>query len=148
MTKVKVEIYIDGSCSGNPGPIGFAAICPINGKTLKSAGFDANPEATNNQAELRGAICGLKALKRPCDVTFYTDSNCIMAYENHDAEWLTTRSANKELWVEFIAEERKGKHTIKFVKVKGHNGNKYNELADKYAKAECAKARHKLYEND
>jgi len=139
----KVDIYIDGSCSGNPGPGGFAAVCPINGKLLAACGHV--PQSTNNQAELRAAIKALTALKVPCEVTLCTDSQYLVTCWNHDKESLTNiKRVNHELWFEFIEAAEKGRHVVKFVKIKGHSGNKYNEIADRLAKAECAKERHLL----
>lgn len=141
----RVDIYIDGSCSPNPGPVGWCAVCQIDGKIFKVDGFDADPEGTNNQGELRGAIGGLKALKKPCEVVFHTDSNYLITCVKHNDAWLTNESrANSALWLEFITVAKKGGHKIKFVKVKGHSGDKLNEIADKYAKARCREAKHAL----
>ena len=140
----KISIYIDGACSGNPGPGGWAAVCVINGKKRKSCGFTSKI-ITNNKAELCAAIQGLGALRAPCDVTFYTDSKYLVTCASHTNEWLTNESRkNHEYWVQFLELARKGKHTYKFVKVAGHTGIELNELADRLAKAEVAKARHEL----
>lgn len=141
-----VTIFIDGSCSGNRGPTGWAAVCPLNGKVLKKTGFNSNINGTNNQSELHGAITGVKAVKvRSCKITLFTDSNyLITAWNNIVNEQDQRIKANKELWMEFIKLVKDGKHTIEFVKVKAHSGVKYNELADKLAKAECRKAKHQL----
>ena len=141
---MKISIHIDGACSGNPGPGGWAAVCSINGRKLKSCGHDSKM-TTNNRAELSGAIQGLKALRVPCEVTFYTDSKYLVTCASHTKEWLTDASRkNRDLWVQFLELARKGRHTYKFVKVAGHSGVEMNELADKLARAEAAKARHKL----
>ena len=142
----KLEIYIDGSCSGNPGPGGWAAVCIENGKKRYRSGGVSH--ATNNSMELMAAIEGLKGCKRPCEITFYTDSRYLITCTAHDEKWLTKESRkNRDLWLEFIQTAKKGKHTYKFVKVAGHSGVAMNELADKYARAECVKARHLIYEN-
>lgn len=138
----KIEIYIDGS-SSNPGPSGFAAVCPINGKVLASCGHVM--KATNNQAELLAAIKALTSLKKPCEVTLYTDSQYLVTCRAHDDEWLTNvKRDNHKLWFEFIEATKKGRHTVKFIKVPGHAGVRYNEIADRLAKAEYVKARHML----
>lgn len=139
---MKFDIYIDGSCFGNPGPGGWAAVCKINGKKIAAHGWKTN--ATNNSMELQAAIGGLKALKRRgCEVTFYTDSAYLVTCSRHDNKWLTAENrANRELWMEYIRLVEKGKHTVTFVKVAGHSGVELNETADREAKAEATKARH------
>ena len=144
--RVPIEIYIDGSCSGNPGPGGWAAVCCIGGKKKKSCGFSPKI-TTNNRAELNGAIQGLSALRAPCDVTFYTDSNYLVTGGTHSFKWLTDpKRKNSDLWTMFFIMLNKGGHTYKFIKIAGHTGVEMNELADRLAKAECAKARHALLE--
>jgi len=143
----KVEIYIDGSCSGNPGPGGWAAVCEINGQTKVRHSYTTDT-ITNNKAELLGAIEGLKGVTvKGCEVIIYTDSNYLCTCSEHDKKWLTDKSRpNSELWLQFIETVEKNRHTYKFVKVAGHSGIRLNEIADKYAKAGCAKARHERYE--
>lgn len=142
----KLEIYIDGACSGNPGPGGWAAVCIENGKKKYKSGGVVH--ATNNKMELMAAIGALKTCKKPCDVTFYTDSQYLITCSAHKEEWLTKESrANHDLWFELIQTAKKGKHTYKFIKVAGHSGVSMNELADKLAKIECRKARHQAYGN-
>ncbi|MBP5742763.1 MAG: ribonuclease HI [Paludibacteraceae bacterium] len=138
----EVCIYIDGSCSGNPGPGGWSAVCECNGKIRQSSGYENY--ATNNSMELKGAIGALKALRiRGCDVILYTDSAYLISNANHDDEWLIKPGhANRELWIEYLRIRNDGKYNVKFVKVKAHSGNKMNELADKYAKQACMIAKH------
>ena len=73
--KTKVELFTDGACSGNPGPGGWGAILRCNGIEKELSGGSA--QTTNNKMELTAVIEGLKALKRPCDVTLYTDSKYV-----------------------------------------------------------------------
>src|SRR5256885_12919398 len=68
----EVEIFTDGACSGNPGPGGWGTILRSRGVEKELAGGD--PATTNNRMELMAAIAGLEALKRPCGVRVYTDS--------------------------------------------------------------------------
>ena len=68
----QVTIYTDGACSGNPGPGGWGAILVYQGKEKELSGGEKN--TTNNRMELTGAIMALKALKEPCTVDLYTDS--------------------------------------------------------------------------
>jgi RNase H len=74
MTK-SVEVFTDGACSGNPGPGGWGAILRFNGVTKELSGGEAN--TTNNRMELMAAISALGALKEPCAVDLYTDSNYV-----------------------------------------------------------------------
>ena len=66
-----VEAYTDGACSGNPGPGGWAAILFFKGSEKEISGGE--PHTTNNRMEIRAAIEGLNALKRPCAVDLFTD---------------------------------------------------------------------------
>src|SRR5205814_3680449 len=68
----EVDIYTDGACSGNPGPGGWGAILRFGEVEKELAGGE--PVTTNNRMELMAAIAGLEALKRPCRVRLYTDS--------------------------------------------------------------------------
>jgi len=70
-----VEIYTDGACKGNPGPGGWAALLRTGDKEREISGGEA--PTTNNRMELMAAIRGLEALKRPCRVQLFTDSNYV-----------------------------------------------------------------------
>ncbi|MBR6688451.1 MAG: ribonuclease HI [Clostridia bacterium] len=138
---MKVTIYTDGACSGNPGPGGYAAIimCGDNKKEI----FGAERNTTNNRMELRAAIEGLKVLTKPCEVTLYSDSAYLVnAYLNKWVEgWKKNgwKNASKEpvknvdLWEEI--ERLKEIHVVNFVKVKGHADNEYNNRCDELAVA-------------
>lgn len=141
----KVEIYTDGACSGNPGNGGYCAILIYNGVEKVISGSELN--TTNNRMELKGAIEGLKALKEPCEVDLYSDSQYLTDAFNQG--WLTSwqlngwRNASKkevknvELWQELI--ELTKKHKVNFIKVKGHADNEYNNRCDKIAVNEYKK---------
>jgi len=141
MDKTKVTIYTDGACSGNPGPGGYAAILMV-GENKKEI-FGAERDTTNNKMELKAAIEGLKALNRPCDVELYSDSAYLVnAYEKgwidswKKNNWKTASKdpvKNKELWEEL--ERLREIHTVKFIKVKGHADNEYNNRCDELAVA-------------
>ena len=78
-----IEIYTDGACKGNPGPGGWGVL-------LKSAGtekelFGGEPATTNNRMELMAVIQALSALKRPCEVTLFLDSQYVL---KGITEWL------------------------------------------------------------
>lgn len=141
MDKTKVTIYTDGACSGNPGPGGYAAILMV-GENKKEI-FGAERDTTNNKMELKAAIEGLKALNRPCNVELYSDSAYLVnAYEKgwidswKKNNWKTASKdpvKNKELWEEL--ERLREIHTVKFIKVKGHADNEYNNRCDELAVA-------------
>ncbi len=144
-TLTKVDMFTDGACSGNPGPGGFGTILRCNGVEKELSGGE--PETTNNRMELMAVIAGLKALKRTCDVTIYTDSQYVAnGINNGWAEsWKRNgwRKADKkpaqnpELWDELLTEL--AKHQYEIVWVKGHAGHPENERCDKLAVAESKK---------
>ena len=70
-----VTIYTDGACSGNPGPGGWGAILKFGDKEKELNGGERH--TTNNQMELMAAISALEALKKPCTVDLYTDSQYV-----------------------------------------------------------------------
>lgn len=137
----KVTLYTDGACSGNPGRGGWGAVL-IYGEIEKQMSGVAE-ETTNNQMELTAVIEGLKALKEPCEVLVYSDSayvvnafnqNWIEGWINNN--WRNSKKdpvANRELWEELI--ELTKVHSVTFNKVKGHAGDKYNEICDSLATA-------------
>lgn len=136
----KVIIYTDGSCLGNPGPGGYGVILRYNDVSKELWGGE--PETTNNQMELLGAIRALKELKRPCEVVLHIDSQYVM--NGFDKGWLKEwkkknwkNSANKpvknkELWQQL--DELVAKHDIQWVHVRGHQGQTENERCDQLAK--------------
>ena len=96
-TKTMVNIHCDGACSGNPGPGGWAAILTIPGKTNKKMiSGKSDTTTTNNRMDLTAAIEGLKALKKPCIVTLFSDSTYVV--NTMAKNW--NRKANQDLWEE------------------------------------------------
>ena len=71
----EIEMYTDGACKGNPGPGGWGVLL-LSGKHRKEL-FGGELDTTNNQMELKAAIEGLRALKKPSKVTLYTDSQYV-----------------------------------------------------------------------
>jgi ribonuclease HI len=134
-----VEIYTDGACIRNPGPGGWGAILRYNAVEKELSGFD--PDTTNNRMELTAAIMGLKALKWPCRVVLYTDSQYlqlgisqwIRSWKRRG--WSRKRGSgeikNRDLWMQL--DELASIHKVSWKWVKGHNGNIGNERADKLA---------------
>lgn len=133
-----VEIYSDGACRGNPGPGGWGALLR-SGEHEKRL-YGAEPNTTNNRMELRGAIEGLKALTRSCDVVVWTDSEYV---KKGMTEWLAGWKArgwktaakapvkNADLWQ--ALEQEASRHQVDWRWVKGHAGHEGNEIADQLA---------------
>ena len=139
--KVKVTIYTDGACSGNPGPGGYGTILVY----VDSSGHAHEKElscgyrcVTNNQMELLAVIAGLEALKKEADVNIISDSKYVVdAFNNNWIDgwikkgWKTagkTPVKNVELWQRLL--KAKENHNVTFTWVKGHAGHKYNERCD------------------
>jgi ribonuclease HI len=133
-----VEIYTDGACRGNPGPGGWGALLIAGAHEKELRG--AESPTTNNRMELTAAIRALAALKRPCTVRLYTDSQYV---RKGITEWLAQwklrdwRTAdrkpvkNADLWQALDTEAKR--HTIEWHWVKGHAGVPGNERADQLA---------------
>ena len=136
----EVTIYTDGACSGNPGPGGWAAILRYGSAEKELSGGEA--DTTNNRMELTGVIRGLEALKEPCAVTVYTDSQYISRAITEG--WLTkwkragfTKKGglkNAELWQHLDGLLQK--HEVTFHWVKGHADNELNNRCDRLAVAQ------------
>lgn len=140
MTMKKVTIFTDGACSGNPGVGGWAAILIFNGVEKEISGYDK--QTTNNRMEMFAVIQALRALKEACEVEIYTDSayvadaflkDWILSWEKNN--WKTSGKSdvkNVDLWNALRFELKK--HKAKFVKVKGHADNIYNNRCDELAR--------------
>ncbi len=134
----EIIMYTDGAARGNPGPGGYGVILMSgNHKKELSQGYRLT---TNNRMELMAVIAGLEALKKEgLSITIYSDSKYIVnaIQEGWLNKWMATNFAkgkkNKDLWVRFNNLAKK--HTIKFVWVKGHAENPYNNRCDALATA-------------
>ena len=141
----EVTIYTDGACSGNPGAGGWGAVLIGAGKQKEISGFD--PLTTNNQMELTAVIKALELLKVSCNVKLYSDSayvvnainqNWLFNWKNNN--WLGADKKpvkNIELWQKL--DNLLNKHSVEFIKVKGHADNELNNRCDKLATGEIAK---------
>ncbi|MBQ9273222.1 MAG: ribonuclease HI [Succinivibrio sp.] len=135
----EVAIYTDGSCLGNPGAGGYAAVLEYreHHKEL-SQGYLLT---TNNRMELRAVIAALRALKEPCAVTLTTDSQYV---KNGITQWLANWKShnwqtsakkavkNQDLWQQL--DEECQRHQITWQWVKGHAGHPQNERCDELAR--------------
>lgn len=145
-----VEIYTDGACSGNPGPGGWAAILSYQGRERELSGGER--ETTNNRMELLAAIAGLEALREPCDVTLYSDSQYLVnGLQQGWAEkwrangWMRNKrepALNPDLWERLLTLVEK--HSVTLVWVKGHAANAKNNRCDALAVAEVKKIQETL----
>ena len=136
----KVIIYTDGACSGNPGPGGWGTILMY--KDTKKEISGAKNNTTNNVMELTAALEGLKMLKFPCEVELYSDSAYLVngfsqgwIYNCQKNNWQTADKKpvkNKEIWQEIYNLTKI--HQVKFIKVKGHADNEFNNRCDELAR--------------
>ena len=146
MALPQVEIFTDGACRGNPGPGGWAALLRTGDKEREIAGGE--PLTTNNRMELRAAIEGLNALKRPCQVELHTDSNYVRdgitkwihGWQRNG--WRTSDKKpvkNAELWQQLL--DAAAPHQVNWHWVKGHSGHAENDRVDALACEEADKQR-------
>ena len=130
-----VKLFSDGSCLGNPGAGGWAYILQYGDAIKKASGAEAM--TTTNQMELTAAIMGLSALKQPCRVELFTDSEYVVkAVNSWLAKWIVTDfkgKKNADLWRRYLAAA--APHEIKASWVKGHAGHPQNEECDAMARA-------------
>jgi ribonuclease HI len=140
----KVKIFTDGACSGNPGPGGWGVLLSYGLHEKELSGSES--ETTNNRMELTAALKSLQALKNPCQVEFYTDSEYLrkgitewMANWKRKG-WKTSRKKpvkNQDLWRELDAVIQT--HQIEWHWVRGHAGQRENERVDRLARAAIPK---------
>ncbi|HEY7321498.1 MAG TPA: ribonuclease HI [Candidatus Binatia bacterium] len=134
-----VVIFTDGACRKNPGPGGWAAVLMYQGQQKVLSGSALN--TTNNRMEMMAAIEGLNALKRPCAVELFTDSEYLKkGIQSWLPRWKTRGFLtidgqpvkNQDLWQKL--EEAARRHKVEWKWVRGHAGNPMNELCDRLAK--------------
>ncbi len=135
---MKIKIYTDGACSGNPGKGGWGALIQENDNEKKLSGSELN--TTNNRMELTAVIKALEHYDETREIEVFTDSKYVMQgitewiknwKNNH---WKTSQKKdvkNKDLWV--LLDTVSAKHDVKWSWVKGHAGDYGNEIADKLA---------------
>ncbi|MDH4450250.1 MAG: ribonuclease HI [Rhodoferax sp.] len=146
-----LTIYTDGACKGNPGPGGWGALLCAGDGAHKEL-FGGELETTNNRMEMMAVIEALAALKRPCHITLYIDSQYVL---KGITEWLSGwksrgwRTASKEpvknvdLWMRLDALVHTAGHEIDWRWVKGHAGDPGNERADALANQGVLAALHR-----
>ena len=136
----QVELFTDGACKGNPGPGGWGAL--LRAWAHEKELWGGQPLTPNNRMELTAVIEGLAALKRPCRVALYLDSQYV---RQGITQWLDGwkakgwRTASKQpvknidLWQRLDALVSSGGHRIDWHWVRGHAGHEGNERADALA---------------
>ena len=143
--KMKYKIYTDGACSGNPGPGGWAAIIIVNNE-IKDTFSGSEKNTTNNQMELMAPIKAIQKFKKKSEISIFTDStyvrdgitNWIKQWEKNG--WKTASKKpvkNKDLWKKL--KNLSSKHSIKWIWIKGHSQDKYNNLVDELAQGAIKK---------
>lgn len=142
---MKMRIYTDGACSGNPGPGGWAAVILLDEDKQEISGYEDN--TTNNRMELVAVVESLRlALSISSQkIDIYSDSAYVVNAVRHQwvkkwarNGWKTVNKSdvkNKDLWIKLLA-LLKLSPDINLVKVAGHSGNKYNDIVDNLAKRE------------
>lgn len=135
-----VHAFTDGSCLGNPGPGGWAAIMKFGAAEKVLTGGYAR--TTNNRMEIAAALFALEALKEPCRVCLFTDSrylcdavekNWLRCWRNNG--WKTAAKKpvrNRDLWERLMPQL--ARHDVKFHWLEGHAGHPQNERADTLAR--------------
>jgi ribonuclease HI len=138
----ELKIYTDGGCSGNPGPGGWAYVIISREDNIIAKDMGSQKETTNNRMELTAVIEALCALKKqespPREIAVYTDSQYV---QKGISEWIQNWKLNswrtkdkkpvknQELWSEL--DSLAGEFRVTWEWVKGHDGNKFNELCDR-----------------
>lgn len=139
MATKKVQVVTDGSCLGNPGPGGWAAILRYGAHKKELSGGERH--TTNNRMELLAAIRALSALKEPCEVELTTDSeylkNGIESWINKWKRngWMTVQKkpvVNQDLWMEL--DRQVERHTVRWAWTKGHASHEDNNRCDELAR--------------
>ena len=136
----EITIYTDGACSGNPGPGGWGAILMYKENKKEISG--GKKDTTNKIMELTAVIEALRLVKFPCKISVYSDSAYVVngflqgwIYNWIKKGWKTADGSpvkNKELWEELYNFTKT--HDIKFIKVKGHSDNEFNNRCDELAR--------------
>jgi ribonuclease HI len=142
--ETSLRIYTDGGCTGNPGPGGWAYVMikkTFQGWEIVAKNMGAQADTTNNRMEITAVIKALRALKTminvPRKATIFTDSQYV---QKGITEWIRTWKRNswktsdktpvknKDLWEEL--DSLASGFSLRWEWVKGHSGNKYNEMCD------------------
>ncbi|SUZ49807.1 uncharacterized protein METZ01_LOCUS2661 [marine metagenome] len=133
MQSNEIVIHTDGACKGNPGPGGWGTVIEQNGNQQKLSGSE--PQTTNNRMEMTAVIKGLEAIDSSAKVLISSDSTYVI--NTMTKGW--KRKANHDLWDQLDRLTRG--RDISWRWVRGHNGDRGNELADALATKEAGTAK-------
>lgn len=159
---MKIRMFTDGACSGNPGPGGWGLVINLKEGCKTLSGYEL--DTTNNRMELVAVLKGLNALLKHdshlpkiSTIEVHSDSAYVVnaitkgwVSKWKTNGWQTTQKTdvkNRDLWeilFKQIAYANKNEIGVLFYKVKGHSGNTFNELADNLAKEGSEEAKRKL----
>lgn len=133
MSQQSLIIYTDGASRGNPGPGGYGAI--LKWGNIEKELSQGYRKTTNNRMELMAVIASLEELKKEgLNITVYSDSQYVVKAVEQGwlKNWIATDfkggKKNKDLWIRYFELSRK--HQIRFVWVKGHASNAFNNRCD------------------
>lgn len=128
---MKIEVYTDGGAVPNPGFGGWAAIFVVDGLEKKRISGYAKG-VSNNAMEITAVLRAVETFTRPAEFTIYSDSQYVI---RSITEWIPVRGlkgkANADLFRQLI--KACEPHKITWIWVRGHNGNRFNEMADRAA---------------
>ena len=143
-----VTISTDGSCLGNPGPGGWAAILRLDGSSHRRELSGGARLTTNNRMELKAVLRALEALREPCAVALYTDSQYVChavakgwLWGWKKKNWIKSDKKpvkNVDLWQRLPALLQR--HDVTFHWLRGHAGHVENERCDELARGEAARS--------
>jgi ribonuclease HI len=152
---MRLNIYTDGGCSGNPGPGGWAYVItgesPGRGTAILAEKWGAEADTTNNRMELGAVIAALQSLPLPGEqlpegITVYTDSQYVQRgitqwiHNWKRNNWRTSAGKepvkNRDLWQRL--DELSQKTPVTWAWVKGHAGNPLNERCDRMTRQAIA----------
>ncbi len=143
-----ISIFTDGSCLGNPGPGGWAALLKYNGHEKLISGGEEN--STNNRMELTAVIQALKNLRQACEIQLHTDSKYVMdgatrwIHNWRRNGWRNSQKKpvkNAELWQQL--DTLCQNHQIQWHWVKAHAGHEFNEQVDEAARQQAMQIQQK-----
>jgi ribonuclease HI len=145
----QVVIHTDGACAGNPGPGGWGVVLQYGAVKKEISGGEL--VTTNNRMELQAAIASLEALKYPCKVILFTDSEYLRngitkwIFSWKRSNWVSSQKTpvkNADLWRQL--DQLASRHQIEWKWLKGHAGHPLNERCDSLGRMEIDKIRAKV----
>ena len=143
----KVVIHTDGSCLGNPGPGGWAAVLCLEGAAHRKELSGGYARTTNNRMEILAVVEALSALTEPCEGDLFTDSQYVR--NSVEKRWLwgwqkkgwikadKKPVLNVDLWQRLLPLLER--HQVRFHWLRGHSGHVENERCDVLARAQAGR---------